>query len=66
MLVRDSTWNAIRALFSEEEKAELRTYITGEAICPMGFVVDSDKIPVTLRDKLINAIQTVRNSDPKR
>jgi len=68
MLIRDSTWNAIRTQFSEEEKVELRTHITGETICPMGFIVDSDEIPVVLRYKLTNAIHIHRviHSAPKR
>jgi hypothetical protein len=52
MLIRD----VIREQFSEEEKVELRTFVTGEAICPRGFVVDAENIPKPLQSKLTSAI----------
>lgn len=52
MLLRDATWNKIRTAFSEEEKKELRTAITGETICPRGNSLDTSKLSIELRDKL--------------
>lgn len=56
MLMRDSVWDAIREQFSEEEKAEMRGHVTGEAICPRGFIVDADGILDPLRQKLLDAV----------
>jgi hypothetical protein len=57
MLIRETQWEAIRGQFSEEEKIELRKYVTGEAICPRGFCVDVESIPEPLRTKLTTALQ---------
>jgi hypothetical protein len=57
MLIRDTVWTAIREQFSEEEKAELRKAVTGEAICPRGFCVDVEAIPEPLRTKLTTALK---------
>ena len=40
MLVRDSEWNKVREHFTEDEKDFLRKCVTGETICPRGFVID--------------------------
>lgn len=46
MLIRDSTWAKIREHFTEEEKADLRECVTGECICPRGFMLEaSDLLP---------------------
>jgi len=56
MLVRDFTWEAIRAQFSEEEKVELRAAMCGQAICPRGVILDEDEVNAILRDKLASAV----------
>jgi hypothetical protein len=54
MLIRDSVWESIREQFSEDDKVELRKHVTGETICPRGFVVDTENIPEPLRQKFLN------------
>lgn len=66
MILRDTTWNLIRNLFSEEEKAELRKVITGEAICPKGFIIDETRLPKALREKLLEAMAQVKKDGVKR
>jgi hypothetical protein len=60
MLVRDSTWTAIREQFSETEKAELRKAVTGETICPRGFSLEVTNLPAALAEKLGAAIKGAR------
>jgi hypothetical protein len=54
-LIRDSRWEQIRHLFTEEEKQVLRASIVGETICPRGFTIDEAKLPATLLTKLREA-----------
>lgn len=57
MIIRDSKWSEIREQFTEEEKTELRKSVTGEAICPRGFIVDVENIEPVLRQKLTTAMR---------
>lgn len=57
MLLRMSTWEQIREQFSEAEKAALNAAITGETICPRACVVDADKLPGDLRERLQSAMK---------
>jgi hypothetical protein len=58
MLIRDSVWSAIREQFSEDEKAELRSHVTGETICPRGFVVDAENVPQPIQKKFLDAVHS--------
>jgi hypothetical protein len=58
MLIRDTTWNVIRTQFTEEEKAQLREGVTGETLCPRGFVISHSLISDTaLVAKLEKAVR---------
>lgn len=59
MFVANSTWNRIRAEFSEQEKNELRSAIAGESICPPGLMVDDRRINPELVAKLQDAMARV-------
>lgn len=52
MILRYDLWQRIREHFSEEDKAEIRAAISGEAICPRGWVVDTDKLAPGLLELL--------------
>ena len=52
MIITDAIWNRIREHFSEDEKATLRSAVTGEVICPRGFVIDADKLDAGLANKI--------------
>jgi hypothetical protein len=56
MLLRDNVWEAIREQFTEEERVELRKFVTGVSVCPRAFVVDAESIPNPLQSKLTTAI----------
>ena len=55
MFITDKTWDEIRDQFSEQEKSNLRKYVTGESICPKGIIVDEYAMTKELSDKLIAA-----------
>lgn len=52
MLIRHTTWEEIRAQFTEDEKTELRKHVTGEAICPPGIFIDETALPTALAKKI--------------
>lgn len=52
MLLRESDWNAIRNQFTDEEKDKIRHAITGEVICPRGWTVDTERLPVNIQSRL--------------
>jgi hypothetical protein len=56
MLIRDTTWSKIRELFTENEKMDLRKCITGETICPHGFIINENDLTTELRKKLKAAL----------
>lgn len=58
MLIRDSKWDEIRHLFTEEEKQQLGSAVAGQAICPRGYIVDEDQLEDALRAKLRAALNT--------
>lgn len=57
MIIRSEDWERIRAQFSEPEKAQLRKAVTGETICPRGWCVEDERIPVPLFNKLYAALK---------
>lgn len=57
MLIRDTAWSRIREQFSEEEKADLRKTVTGETICPRGFIIDATQLQSELNQKLSLALK---------
>lgn len=57
MLIRDTTWERIRDKFSEREKIELRKAVTGEVICPRGFILEPTKLDVALEFKIEQAVK---------
>lgn len=60
MIVRDSEWMQVRQHFSEVEKETLRTYVTGETICPQGFIISVEDTPTV--KKLIEKLNELRGS----
>ena len=56
MLVRDSVWDKIRTRFDFQEKIELTNAISGQVICPKGFIIDAEKLTEPLRSKIQEAI----------
>jgi hypothetical protein len=60
MILTYSHWQDIRASFSEDEKTDLRCAITGEAICPRGWVIDQEKLDAGLKQKLVEAVRKVK------
>jgi hypothetical protein len=60
MFIRDEVWLKIRLRFSEQEKLELRAAVTGEVICPRGFMIEHGDLDVDLRRKLDTAMEDVR------
>ncbi len=56
MLIRDEHWEKIRHLFSEPEKEQLRSAITGEVICPRGYTVATASLPQAILDKLTGQV----------
>lgn len=60
MLIRHTTWEEIREQFTEDEKTELRSHVTGETICPAGIVIDETALPEELATKLRTAKDTTR------
>ena len=52
MLITDYNWEQIREKFSESEKEELRRAVTGETICPRGFVIDESQVNDSIIEKL--------------
>jgi ABC-type phosphate/phosphonate transport system substrate-binding protein len=59
VLIRLTTWEAIREQFTDDEKDALNAVATGETICPRGLVIDEDKLAPELRDKLLRAMIAV-------
>lgn len=59
MLVKESVWQKIRSQFSELEKIELRSSITGESICPRGWLVSEEEMSKRLFRKLSKLIEEV-------
>jgi phage gp29-like protein len=43
MLLRERDWEWMRLNFTEEEKQELRAAVTGESICPRGWIIDQSR-----------------------
>jgi len=43
MLLRVSDWEQIRTKFTDIEKKLLNESISGETICPRGFIIDESK-----------------------
>jgi hypothetical protein len=58
ILVRESTWEKIRAQFSEPEKVALRSSVCSEVVCPRAFIIDGHNISKALRDKLLNVMES--------
>ena len=56
MLIRFSDWELARDKFSESERDQLNSAITGEAICPRGAIVDPAKLTPSLRRKLLDTV----------
>lgn len=56
MILRTSTWERIRDDFSEAEKKELNGAVTGESVCPRGFVINEKHLSFVLRVKLNGAL----------
>ena len=52
MILIEARWKEIREMFSEEDKTAIRVAITGEVICPRGWVVDTDKLAPGLLELL--------------
>lgn len=57
MFIRDTIWERIRGLFEEAEKVQLRTAVTGETICPRGFIIDEEQLAPELLARLKDAIR---------
>jgi hypothetical protein len=55
MLITDTTWNRIRAEFTEEQRQALRDAISGETICPKGIVIDEARLDEELSAKVLAA-----------
>jgi hypothetical protein len=60
--IRDTTWNAIREQFTEDEKAVLRANVCGETICPRGLSVDLTGLG-PLAEKLSSAVKAVQKGE---
>lgn len=58
--ISEETWQQIRAEFSEDEKATLRTAVRGETICPRGYHADVDALDAGLAEKLTTLILNVK------
>lgn len=52
MILRKEVWEKIREHFSDDEKATLRSAVSGETVCPAGVVLDAEKLDAGLANKL--------------
>lgn len=56
MIVTEAVWDRIRDQFSADEKATLRSVITGHVICPPAIAIDATKLDAGLAAKLTKLI----------
>lgn len=55
MIITDTLWYRVRARFTEEEKAQLRSAAVGQTICPPGVVIDESSVSSELLSRLQDA-----------